>query len=244
MEEERKAKLRMNGWPGEVRVEGDVVLAQDQAESALGKPVKHVIFDFGNVLVYWKAELALVPRYSPEMIREMLDNTRSGFFDANNMMDGGASCLEAEEWVGEHYGSPWREMFTFYCENFIDSLAGPVPGARVLVHDLKAAGIGVWGLSNWATELFPFAWDQYPVLHDLDDFVVSGPIHMRKPHADIYRYALERFDIQAQDALFVDDKGMNVAGANKVGIRSVRFTDPYKLRTLLITAGIDIPQVE
>ena len=233
----------MIGWPGEVEVPTDVILADDQAESAKGRPISQVIFDFGNVLIYWKPEAAMVSRYSPEAIRDMLDNDKSGFFDANNMMDGGEPCAQAQDWVQEHYGAPWDEMFTYYCENFVDSLTGPVPGARVLVNDLKAAGVGVWGLSNWGTELFPYAWEQYPILHELDDLVVSGPIHMRKPHPDIYLHALERFGIRAEDALFVDDKGMNVVAANKVGIRSVCFTDPYKLRNLLIESGLDIPRV-
>lgn len=234
----------MIGWPGEVQVPTDVILADDQARPAQGRPIRQVIFDFGNVLIYWKPEMAMVSRYGHESIREMLDNDKSGFFDANNMMDGGASCQEAQAWVHEHHGAPWDRMFAYYCENFVDSLTGPVPGARVLVQDLKAAGVGVWGLSNWGTELFPYAWEQYPILHDLDDLVVSGPIHMRKPHQDIYQYALQKFGIRAEDALFIDDKGMNVVAANQAGIRSVCLKDPYRLRTLLIESGLDIPQVK
>lgn len=234
----------MIGWPGEVEVPTDVILADDQARSSQGRPIRQVIFDFGNVLIYWKPEMAMVSRYGPESIREMLDNDKSGFFDANNLMDGGASCREAQAWVHERHGAPWDRMFTYYCENFVDSLTGPVPGARVLVKDLKALGVGVWGLSNWGTELFPYAWKQYPILHDLDDLVVSGPVHMRKPHQDIYQYALQKFGIRAEDALFIDDKGMNVVAANQAGIRSVCLKDPYKLRTLLIESGLDIPQVK
>lgn len=234
----------MIGWPGKVEVPTDVILADDQARPAQGRPIRQVIFDFGNVLIYWKPEMAMVSRYGPESIREMLDNDKSGFFDANNMMDGGASCQEAQAWVHEHHGAPWDRMFAYYCENFVDSLTGPVPGARVLVQDLKAAGVGVWGLSNWGTELFPYAWEQYPILHDLDDLVVSGPIHMRKPHQDIYQYALQEFGIRAEDALFIDDKGVNVVAANQAGIRSVCLKDPYRLRTLLIESGLDIPQVK
>ena len=37
---------------------------------------------------------------------------------------------------------------------------------------------------------------------------------------------------------------MNIVGANSAGIRGIKFTDPYKLRALLIDAGIDIPAVK
>ena len=44
-------------------------------------------------------------------------------------------------------------------------------------------------------------------------------------------------------ALFVDDKAMNIVGANEAGIRGVRFKDARALRTLLIDAGVAIPAV-
>ena len=47
----------------------------------------------------------------------------------------------------------------------------------------------------------------------------------------------------ASGALFVDDKAMNIVGANEAGIRGVRFKDARALRTLLIDAGVAIPAV-
>jgi hypothetical protein len=41
----------------------------------------------------------------------------------------------------------------------------------------------------------------------------------------------------------VDDKAMNIVGANEAGIRGVRFKDARALRTLLIDAGVAIPAV-
>ena len=135
-------------------------------------------------------------------------------------------------------------ILRYYLDNFEDSLTGVVPGARVLVNDLKAAGIGVWGLSNWEKELFPIALKHCEILQRLDGRLVSGYVHMRKPHKDIYEKALEEFGISAESSVFIDDKAMNIAGANEAGIRGIRFSDARKLRELLIEQGIDIPAVQ
>ncbi len=137
-----------------------------------------------------------------------------------------------------------RISLRYYLDNFEDSLTGVVPGARVLVNDLKAAGIGVWGLSNWEKELFPIALKHCEILQRLDGRLVSGYVHMRKPHKDIYEKALEEFGISAESSVFIDDKAMNIAGANEAGIRGIRFSDARKLRELLIEQGIDIPAVQ
>jgi len=54
---------------------------------------------------------------------------------------------------------------------------------------------------------------------------------------------LQQFGIDASGAVFVDDKAMNIVGANNAGIRGVRFKDSRALRALLIDAGVKIPAV-
>ena len=220
----------MKGWPGEPDMDYDVLVADGEAAANAGKPITDVIFDFGNVLIYWDPAAVLIPRYSQKTIDEFLDNDISGFYDVNDLMDGGTSTDEA--------------IAIMRIKNFRDSLTGIVPGARVLVNDLKAAGIGVWGLSNWESSLFHVAEEQCDILQQLDGKLVSGFVKLRKPHKEIYEAALNQFGIKADGALFIDDKAMNIVGSNAAGIRGVRFQDPVKLRELLIANGVNIPAVQ
>lgn len=234
---------RMKGWPGEPEMEYDVLVADGDAARNAGEPITDVIFDFGNVLVYWNPRTVMTPRYSDELIDQFLDNDVSGFYDINDELDAGMSNDEGVALMRERYGNKWADMMQYYLDNFVDSLTGVVPGARVLINDLKSAGVHVWGLSNWQKDLFPVALERYDILSSLEDRVVSGYVGLRKPHRDIYDYALRQFGIDASGALFVDDKAMNIVGANKAGIRGVRFKDSRALRTLLIDAGVDIPAI-
>ncbi|MFT8357850.1 HAD family hydrolase [Bifidobacterium aquikefiri] len=222
----------------------NVITAQGPAEQASGLPITDVVFDFGNVLVYWQPSAALVSRYSPETINHFLDNKVSGFFDANDFLDGGESAEDVTAWMERTHGHENAEIFRFYLDHFEDSLTGVVPGARMLIEDLKAAGIGVWGLSNWERTMFPIAWEQFGILHMLQDKVISGNVHMRKPHRDIFELAIRQFGIDSRASLFIDDKSQNVLGANASGMRAFQFSDSYKLRNALIAAGVNIPSVQ
>ena len=73
-------------------------------------------------------------------------------------------------------------------------------------------------------------------------FVTTGTVKTHVRH--IYEKALEEFGISAESSVFIDDKAMNIAGANEAGIRGIRFSDARKLRELLIEQGIDIPAVQ
>ena len=233
----------MKGWPGEPDMEHDVLMADGNAAQAAGRPVTDVIFDFGNVLIYWDPAAALVARYGQETIDRFLDNDVSGFYDCNDLMDAGMGVDEAIALMRERHGDEWADILRYYVDNFEDSLTGIVPGMRVLVNDLKAAGIGVWGLSNWEKELFAEAERLCPLLQLLDGRIVSGFVGLRKPHRDIYEEAVRRFGIDASTSVFVDDKAMNIVGANEAGIRGVRFCDSRRLREILIAQGVDIPPV-
>ena len=57
-----------------------------------------------------------------------------------------------------------------------------------------------------------------------DRVFASCYIKMRKPEAGIYRYALKKMGVKAGEAIFIDNMEENVAGARKVGIRSILFT--------------------
>lgn len=237
------SEVDMKGWPGEPQMAYDELMARDAAATAEGEPITQVIFDFGNVLLYWNPEAVMIPRYSQRLVDGFLDNDISSFYDANDLMDAGALLEEGVAYVREHKGEPWASMMRYYVDNFRDSLTGVVTGARVLIDDLHAAGIGVWGLSNWQQDLYHIADRDCDLLSMLDGKVVSGQVRMRKPNRDIYEYALHSFGIRARDSVFIDDKAMNIVGANQAGIRGIRFRDPRKLRACLIAAGVPIPPV-
>jgi putative hydrolase of the HAD superfamily len=222
----------------------DTVQAEGEAAGAQGRPVRDVIFDFGNVLLFWDPAAALVPRYDRATIERFLDNSVSGFYDANDLMDGGGSMDDAIAMMRAAHGDTWIGVMRYYLEHFEDSLTGTVPGARMLIHDLRDAGVGVWGLSNWQRDTFGIAQEVCGILHQLDDAVVSGFVEMRKPYRGIYELAVRRFGIDARTSVFIDDKAMNIIGANDAGLRGIRFSDPYRLRETLIGLGVGIPPVQ
>lgn len=230
-------------WPGDPQMAADTVIASGKAAGADGNLLTDVIFDFGNVLIQWDAESVMMSRYGTALIREFFTPGRSGYFEACNMLDAGEPAEKAYAFVSDHYGEPWVSMMRFYHENFTDSLHGTVPGARVLVDDLKRAGIGVWGLSNWDKDTFPVAQRQVDIFNELDGMVVSGYVGLIKPDADIFEYALKKFNIDRTTSVFIDDRSGNIEGANAVGLRGIMFRDPHALRSTLIRMGAHIPAV-
>lgn len=205
--------------------------------------ITNVIFDFGNVLVTWDPRAALISRYSDEVIDRFLNDEISGFWGYNHASDSGAPIEGLIADMRREHGDEMADIMEWYVRHFADSLIGVVPGARQLVADLKAAGVHVWGLSNWSPETFEIVWRDFPILREMEDKVISGYVHMVKPNAEIFQHSLEQFGITARSSVFIDDTPRNVAAARNVGIAGVIQTTPQKVRRELIALGLDIPAV-
>lgn len=61
-------------------------------------------------------------------------------------------------------------------------------------------------------------------LNELVDLMIfDGEEGVAKPDERIYRLALERLGVDAEEVVFVDDKAENVATARRLGMRGVHF---------------------
>ena len=70
------------------------------------------------------------------------------------------------------------------------------------------------------------------------DIVVSGEEKLLKPDPAIYYLALRRFGLRPEQALFIDDREINVEGALAVGMHAHLFVGAEDLRARLAAEGL------
>ena len=189
--------------------------------------MKNIVFDFGGVLVDWNPH-HLYDKYfgSREKAEWFLNNIC--LYSWNLQMDGGKPFAEGVAELQAEYPE-WSEAIAIYHTRWIEMMNGEIEGMASVIRRLKMAGYGVYGLTNWSAETFPMVRDTYPVFQEFDGIVVSGEEHLLKPDAAIYKCLLERYALQAEESLFVDDNADNVAGARNVGMKAIQFTSAVEL---------------
>ncbi|KAK7693332.1 hypothetical protein QCA50_002900 [Cerrena zonata] len=102
------------------------------------------------------------------------------------------------------------------------------------------------------SELAFLGWEQGPTppkLRELfDDFCDSSTLGMRKPEPEFYILACRRNGIQPSEAVFLDDLGMNLKAAQKLGMETIHVPIGGSLQSLQIlekklgldlTSGVD-----
>jgi len=74
--------------------------------------------------------------------------------------------------------------------------------------------------------------------------VISAEEGLVKPTPEIYERVLERLDVAAERAVFIDDMRSNVEAARRVGLHATRFRGPAPLRVWLRDLGLPVPEPE
>lgn len=56
----------------------------------------------------------------------------------------------------------------------------------------------------------------------LDDVIISAEVHKIKPNADFYQLLLNKYNVNPDEMLFVDDSQKNIDGAKELGIKTIK----------------------
>jgi 2-haloacid dehalogenase len=204
------------------------------------KEIKNIIFDLGGVLIDWSPEYVYLDVFKNDRKKMQWFFDEICTFEWNENQDAGYPLAQATadkikefpqyaEWIEMYYGR-WEEM-----------LGDPIQGTVELLDKLvKNPNYRVVALTNWSTETFPVALKRFDFLHWFEGIVVSGAEQTRKPFAEIYQTTMDRFQLKAENSLFIDDNARNIEAAQKLGIQTVHFSNPNQLRNELTEKNVFI----
>ncbi len=199
-------------------------------------PLQTVIFDLGGVLIDWN------PRYlyrklmkSEAEIDYFLSNICTLAWNAHQ--DAGRSFREATAvLLAQH--PQHAEMIAAYYGRWEEMLGGAMEESVEIFREVKRTGLPVYALTNWAVESFTPTQKRFSFLREFDGIVVSGEEKVAKPDARLFHILLERYKIEARNAVYIDDSAANIATAQSLGLHTIHFQNAEQLRRELQEFGV------
>lgn len=187
--------------------------------------IKNVVFDFGGVLIDWNPRHIYKDVFKDdERMEFFLNNICTGQW--NSQMDRGRSFDECiAELSAEH--PEYATEIAMWKTRWPQMISGIVPQGVELLKKVKASGkYSLYGLTNWSAETFPYAFNHFPFLADFEGIVVSGEEKMIKPEKGIFLTLFERYHLNPEESLFIDDNPKNLDTAKSRGMHTILFSDP------------------
>lgn len=199
--------------------------------------LKNIIFDFGGVLMDWD------PRY---YFRTHFDNEADmDFFLKNiatnawNIEQDRGRTLErgTEKLIKEH--PLFEKDIRAYYDNWTTMLRGEIPQNVAVLRQLEGK-YPLYGLTNWSAETFPYALENYDFFKLFGGkIVVSGDEKLIKPDPKIFKVLLKRYDLKAEESVFIDDNIDNIKTAESLGFTTIHVTPETDLAKELHNLGYE-----
>ncbi len=196
-----------------------------------------IVFDFGGVLMDWN------PYYlyrhflgeDPEATKRFLQAV--DFAGWNRENDRGRTLAQGTAELADRFPE-YRELILAYDRRYLEAIGGAIQPVVEILRALKEQGYPLYGLSNWPADKFAIVRQIYPFFAWFDNLVISGEVKLIKPDRAIFELLLERVGRPAQECVYIDDHGRNIAAARDLGFQTIHFRSPEQLEEELQGMGV------
>lgn len=204
----------------------------------LMKTIKALLFDLGNVLLYFshdkmREQLATVTGLSVTEVRALLDEDRRQWrYEA-----GDVSTDEIHEiFRGKARRSFARADLLHAASDIFTPHDAMVP----VLQGLKDQGYRLVIVSNTNEAHMQHAMPRYECFRYFDEKIFSFAVKAMKPDPRFYDAALAAAGCERSECLFADDLAENVEGARRFGFHGVLFTTADAFKAELPRHGIQL----
>ncbi len=176
--------------------------------------IKNVIFDLGKVLIDFDFE-GFYAALGHDPSERTLDEANEPIllFEAGKI----SKAVFFEE-IKKIYGFDLslKEFEILWCSVFSDAKK-MIELARKISEKYN-----VLILSNTDEIHFPYIWKNFPQLHFFkNNLMLSYELNSVKPEKEIYKNAIEKFNLIPSECVFIDDRPINVSVAEKLGMKGI-----------------------
>ena len=115
-----------------------------------------------------------------------------------------------------------------------------LPGSLdVLGRLAKAGSVLLATLNNESRELNLYRIEKFGLRRYFSVFFSSCFLGVSKPHAEIYRRALDLSQRQPEECVFIDDRPLNLEGARRLGLHTLQFQNAGQMESDLRDLGVE-----
>ncbi|MDP2454727.1 MULTISPECIES: HAD family phosphatase [unclassified Kaistella] len=199
--------------------------------------IKNIIFDFGGVVMDWNPRYFFKDHFNDDgKMEHFLKNIATDEWNAEQ--DRGRSLAEGTEiQVAKH--PEWENEIRAYYDNWTMMLKSDIPHNVEVLRKLEHSKYNLFGLTNWSAETFPYALENYDFFKIFEGkIVVSGTEKLIKPDPAIWEVLLNRYQIKAEESVFIDDNAKNIEVAKSLGFICIHIKEDTDLEKELRDLGI------
>ncbi|MDX2049866.1 MAG: HAD-IA family hydrolase [Rickettsiaceae bacterium] len=203
--------------------------------------VKNVIFDLINVLFECNYKKILLKYYPSTKVDQIIDK----FLHHKNWPMSDSGLIEESKFLeiilSENSSFIAKEELSNILK-VIRKEIRPIKEGFELLWIAKNCGYQTFLLSNLPFKTFEYIQNNFNIFSLIDGSIISCNVGLVKPNSEIFYYALDYFQININETIFIDDNYNNTESAKSIGLKSYIFyplpTHINQLKEILLNSKI------
>jgi len=199
--------------------------------------IKLFVFDLGNVILPFEHRQIAVKLHEASRIQDRFtpDDLFKFLFDrdhglVNPFEEGLMSSVDFFARLREKYK---LELEFDEFQDIWNIIFDEDPEVNDAIMYLKNKGYPVFLLSNTNELHFSYIMERYPIVHSLDEWILSYEVGAKKPKQKIYDAIFEKTDVVRNEVLYIDDVSEYVEAAKTYGLQGLVFKNAKDVWELL-----------
>lgn len=194
--------------------------------------IKNIIFDIGGVLLEYNPKTYLDKLNIEESKRKELNDIIFHNQKWRDCLNGFINNKELIDYLGKGNPKYENEIEQILSKDNLKYMLPPKQDMIEYYKSLKQKGYKIYLCSNITECTYDYIKDNFEIIQTADGGVFSCFEHISKPNIEIYQNLINKYQINVNESIVIDDTNKNIISANKIGFKTILFNDIGQLKLL------------
>ncbi|NHJ04062.1 MAG: HAD family phosphatase [Candidatus Heimdallarchaeota archaeon] len=199
---------------------------------------KNIIFDIGGVLLTWNPESYIRKILGIDVDAEFFSKRIFKSFEWRELDRGSYTVKELHKTYLKMYPKIRYEI-NLLMERWFE-IINPINENITLIPKLKENGYNLFIISNYVQEAIEEMKTKHAFFDYFNGMVISCYVNHIKPEREIFDSLLEKYKLNVEECILIDDSPDNTEAAEKIGIKSILYLSPEQLKEDLMDLKIKL----
>lgn len=195
--------------------------------------IRNIIFDIGGVLLDYNPKTYLDKLDIKESRRKKLNDVIFHDQRWKDCLNGFISNSELIEQLVRENLEYKNEIELILSKDILKYMLPPKQEVIEYYKSLKRKGYKIFLCSNITKDTYNYIKDNFEIIQIADGGVFSCFENISKPNPEIYYRLIEKYNLEIEKSILIDDTKRNVMSANDIGLRGILFNNIEDIKKIL-----------
>ena len=195
--------------------------------------IRNIIFDIGGVLLDYNQKTYLDKLNIEESKRKILNDVIFHNQKWKDCLNGFITNSELIEYLIKENLKYKNEIEQILSKNNLKYMLPPKEEMIEYYKYLKQKEYKIYLCSNITEDTYNYIKDSFEIIQVADGGVFSCFENISKPNVEIYQKLIEKYNLDIEKSILIDDTKRNIISANDIGLNGILFNNIEDIKKIL-----------